>query len=483
MTHQEALSLLEHPAAVLLRSTNAALILGFLSHAFKEQHLTTVPEGRLRALLDAYLEDLRQSDPDGYAMTSAQYLGLWCDDAHQFLRKYYSDDPNEPVFELTSGAEKAFLWLGQLHGPTAFVGTESRLASIFAGLDDLLQNTTTDLNTRIDQLEVQARTIQREIDQIMTTGVVPNYTPVQINERFALIATAGSELLSDFRRVEENFKRIAQEIAEGHAQPDFTKGAILGNMLDAEDALQQSAQGQSFHAFWNLLLAPERTAKFEEDLQKVLALPQLSDTLKANRLLKHLIRQLLNEGEKVSASHQRMAANLRRVLDTTRAADRAQVQRLIKDIHTLAIKLRTNPPEMPIWEVEEVPEFYNSMSRPLWQAPENINGHTTITVADDTVSPELLKQFSNLPDVRLSTLRKNVSVCLADNMTVPLIMVLDRFPPRHGVTDILGYLIIATENPAHNIAHETEPIMVPGHPAPTLWNVPKVLFCRPSSHE
>ena len=63
MTYQEIKILLEHPAAGLLRSQNAAMVLGFLSHAFKAQHRATLPEGQLRALLDAYLEDLRHDDP------------------------------------------------------------------------------------------------------------------------------------------------------------------------------------------------------------------------------------------------------------------------------------------------------------------------------------------------------------------------------------------------------------------------------------
>jgi len=164
---------------------------------------------------------------------------VWCDDAHGFLRKYYGDDPKEPLFELSSGSEKALLWLEQLQ-QTGFVGTESRLESIFAGLDDLLRNSTSDVGERIKQLSEEISKTQAEIDHIRATGFVPTYTPVQINERFARLLTTARELLGDFRLVEENFKRIAQQIAEEHAKPGFTKGAILGHMLDADDALRKS---------------------------------------------------------------------------------------------------------------------------------------------------------------------------------------------------------------------------------------------------
>lgn len=477
VTYQEIKILLEHPAAGLLRSQNAAMVLGFLSHAFKAQHRATLSEGQLRALLDAYLEDLRHDDPEGYPMTSAQYLGIWCDDTHRFLRKFYSEDSNEPVFELTSGSEKALLWMEQLQGNTGFVGTESRLESIFAGLDDILKNTTTDVNVRIQQLQADAARIQEEIDRIRATGAVPIYTPVQVNERFALMVSTARELLSDFRLVEENFKQIAQEIAEHHAKPEFTKGDILGRMLDADDALKKSEQGQSFYAFWGLLLATERRQKFQESLQNVLSLQDLNERLKNNPLLRNLISHLLIEGEKVLDSHQRMTTNLRRVLDTTRAIDRAQVQSLIKDIHSLAVRVKTDPPDASIWSVEIPNEFFNTMSRPLWQAPDAVNAVTGVEVADDRISLELLKKFSNLPHIRLLELRKNVDTCLNESSTMTLEMVLDRHPPKYGITEVLGYLIVALENQKHYVGEEEDVITIPGR-MPSRWRVPKVLFCQ-----
>jgi hypothetical protein len=477
VTYQEITILLDHPAAGLLRSQNAAMVLGYLSHAFKAQHRATLPEGQLRALLDAYLEDLRHADPEGYPMTSAQYLGIWCDDAHRFLRKYYVEGSTEPVFELTSGSEKALLWMEQLQGTGGFVGTESRLESIFTGLDDILRNTTTDVNVRIQQLQTDAARIQEEIDRIRATGAVPVYTPVQVNERFALMLATARELLGDFRLVEENFKRIAQEIAEHHARPEFTKGAILGHMLDADDALKKSEQGQSFYAFWGLLLATERRQKFQESLQNVLSLQDLNERLKNNPLLTNLISNLLIEGEKVLDSHQRMTTNLRRVLDTTRAIDRAQVQSLIKDIHSLAVTVKASPPEESVWAVEQSIEFFNSMSRPLWQAPEAIGVVKSVEVADDRISLEMLKKFSNLPHIRLLELRKNVDACLEESSTMTLAMVLDRHPPKYGMTEVLGYLIVALENQKHYVGDEEDVITIPGR-SPARWRVPKVLFCK-----
>ena len=296
MDFQEFKQLLTFPAVGLLRSDNASMVLGFLFRAFKSQHRTGLPEGQIRAMLEAYLEETREADPEKYSMSAAQYLALWCDNSHQYLRKYLLDDATEAIFELTSGSEKALLWMEQLSGSTGFVGTESRLDSIFRGLDDLLLNTTTDVDVRVKQLEAEEARIREEIDRIRTTGVVPTYTAVQINERFAQLLSTARELMGDFRLVEDNLKRIAQTIAEEHSKPETTKGSILGNMLDAEESLRKSEQGQSFYAFWALLLSGERQQQFLDALAKVMSLSDLHERLRANSMLSNLVQHLLVEG-------------------------------------------------------------------------------------------------------------------------------------------------------------------------------------------
>jgi hypothetical protein len=479
MDYQEIRQLMTYPAIDLLRSDNAAMVLGFLYRAFKAQHRAVLPEGQLRAMLESYLEELRQSDPEKYPMTSAQYLGTWCDTAHQYLRKYLLEDSDDPQFELTAGSEKALLWLEQLSGTTGFVGTESRLDSIFKGLDDLLLNTTKDPNVRVKQLEEEAARIREEIDRIRVAGSAPTYSAVQVNERFAQMLTTTRELLSDFRRVEDNFKRIAQEIAEKYAQPGVTKGAIVGHMLDADEALRHSEQGQSFYAFWKLLLSDQRRQQFQVALQQVLSLPDLNDRLKDSPLLRDMIRHLQIEGEKVLDSSQRMATNLRRVLDTTRAADRTKVQELIKEIHTMAVRLRANPPQGDILMVEEYPEIFASMSRPLFEPKTALNELKGVEVANDEMSVADLERLASLPDIQLEPLIRNVEACLEQQPTVTLENVLDRFPPEHGMLQVLGYIMVAIRNPKHWVGQEEEyQVITIAGPTPTRWRVPRILYCK-----
>lgn len=477
MEFHEIRLLLDQTAVRALRGQNAAMVLAFLHRAFKRQLRVAVTEGELQATLENYLDDLRQGEPDAYPDSAADYLNRWCEDSHGFLRKYYGDSGEEPLFELTSGSEKALIWLESLR-QTGFVGTESRLQNIFNGLEEILKFSNADAEDRVARLLEEMARIQAEIDRIRATGSVRTFSPVEIKERFALILAMARELVGDFRRVEDNFKAIAREIAERHAMPGMTKGAIVGHMLDSHDALRRSDQGQSFFAFWELLVAEDRRERFEQMLKSVLELNELDESLRRDTLLRQLVSHLVIEGEKVVGSHQRMSVNLRRVLDTASLQERRKAHDLIREIQTLALAVRDETPaEEGFFELTEFPEVFASMSRHLWQAAASADFGGPIGEADGTLGLDELRRFRNLPQIQLNRLRKNVEACLDQYPSVNLQQVLERFPPRHGMMEIIGYLIVASSERRHLLAEDPMLIELPP-PSRQRWRVPMALFCR-----
>jgi hypothetical protein len=101
----ETQRLIDHPAVRLLRSQNGALTLTFLHRAFKEHHTISVPESHLRARLENFLDEARENRPGAYTQTAADYLTTWCGTEQLPLKKFYSDEADEPVFELTTAAD------------------------------------------------------------------------------------------------------------------------------------------------------------------------------------------------------------------------------------------------------------------------------------------------------------------------------------------------------------------------------------------
>jgi len=139
----ETQRLVDHAAVRLLRSSNAALTLTFLHRAFKEHHTISVPESHLRARLENFLDEARRHSPGAYSQNASEYLASWCGTEQLLLKKLYSDEVEEPVFELTTAAERAMQWLEDLHS-RPFISAESRFELIFRQLEEIALFSTPD---------------------------------------------------------------------------------------------------------------------------------------------------------------------------------------------------------------------------------------------------------------------------------------------------------------------------------------------------
>jgi len=476
----ETSHLLAHPAVRLLRSPHAAFTLTFLHRAFKEHQTVSVPESHLRARLENFLDEARALEPDSYAQSAADYLAAWCGQEQLLLKKLFSEEAEEPVFELTKAAERAMRWLEDLQA-RPFVGAESRLELIFRQLEEIALLASPDTERRLDALRAQQDALQAEIDALQAGEAAATLTPVQLTERFANTLDLARALTSDFRELEDNFKEVARSLAEAQARPGATKGRIVGQLLDTHAALKESPQGQSFYAFWNLLCSPERQQRLRELVRSAYQLEAIDTGLRANRLLERLSSRLLVEGERVVRSNERTAATLRRALESAISGEDQRLRQLVREIQQLALACRDAPPEDDsFFTLPAPPELFASFSRGSWEPDTAGRVAGALTFATHTLDLALIERFRALTDLNLARLREHLRACLLGSSTVLLSDVLARFPPRDGVLEIVGYLVIALQDAAHYVpADQFAEIILPGDDgAPARWRVPQVLFGR-----
>src|SRR5262249_30392428 len=272
-------------------------------------------------------------------------------------------------------AERAMQWLEDLQAKP-FVGAESRLEIIFRQLEDIVLFSTPDAERRIAALRSQQDALQTQIDEIEATPTAEAFTSVQLTERFANALDLARGLAGDFRQLEENFREVARVLAEEQTKPGTTKGRIVGQLLDTHAALKESSQGQSFYAFWKLLSSPERQERWRELVREVYQLEGIDTSLRANRLIEKLSSRLLIEGERVVRSNERMAATLRRALESISTGEDRRLRELVREIQQLALAWRNSPPsDDSFYDLAGPPEIFTSFSRTFWQ-PEAA-GHTT----------------------------------------------------------------------------------------------------------
>jgi Protein of unknown function (DUF3375) len=235
---------LENSATIkLLRSRNAALVLSFLHQQFKVTQSISITQTELETKLGDFIEYLQNDDAENYPRLPKEYLSDWCDD--RLLSKTF-ESGDEPVFKLTSDTEKAIAWIEDLQQRDEFVGTESRFLQIFSLLKEIQDRSTTDVETRIAQLEQERDRVQEQIDRIRQTGETDLYSQTQLQERFILTDKLARQLIADFRDIEQNFQSLTRKVQQAQLAQDSRKGTVLGQVLDADVELKESDQGRSF---------------------------------------------------------------------------------------------------------------------------------------------------------------------------------------------------------------------------------------------
>ncbi|ACL18693.1 conserved hypothetical protein [Desulfitobacterium hafniense DCB-2] len=173
----------------------------FLYREFIAENRRQIAEQELISHLEGFIELLNQGRDDFlFPRSGRKYLDDWANDEHCWLRKFYPPGQDEPYFDVTSLAQKAIEWLLSLR-QQVFIGTESRLITVFELLHQTVERSETDPNLRLAELERRKVEIEQEIIRVQK-GQVERLDETQIKERFWQAMTTAREILVDFRAVE-----------------------------------------------------------------------------------------------------------------------------------------------------------------------------------------------------------------------------------------------------------------------------------------
>jgi flagellar motility protein MotE (MotC chaperone) len=136
---------------------------------------------------------------------------------------------DEPRYDLTAAAEDVVRWVESLSGRD-FVATQSRLTSIFAVLKALVQQSETDPEVRLAELQRQRDGVDAEMQRIRH-GDIKVMTAPEALDHFQQLTTLAKDLLSDFREVEQNFRKLDRQVREQIATWDGTQGELLASIF------------------------------------------------------------------------------------------------------------------------------------------------------------------------------------------------------------------------------------------------------------
>jgi len=432
-----------HPAWRLLLADHAPLIATFLQQVFIAPNVRLISQADLVSKLEDQLFQLRETlGEDAFPKTAIQYLDDWAQNDKGWMRKFYPLDSDEPHFDLTPATEKVIGWLESLT-QRAFVGTESRLMTVFELLKQIAEGSETNPQLRIAELEKRQAEIDDDISRIHS-GDLDILDETSLKDRFQQLTGIARELLTDFREVEQNFRDLDHSVREKIALWEGAKGELLEQIFGERDIITDSDQGKSFRAFWDFLMSPSRQDELSALLETVLALPVITG-LSPDRRLKRVHYDWLEAGEHTQRTVAQLSQQLRRYLDDQAYLENRRIMNVLHGIETKTLALRESQPQGAFGEIDaSSPGIQLPMERPLYSPPlKPVINDAILAGEDESLDTDILFDQVVVDKARLEgELRK----ALQQRTQVTLAELIDYCPLEQGLAELLAWLSMASHD-------------------------------------
>lgn len=467
-------------ALKLLRSGHFSLITGFLYQVFVVTNRRSVPYQELIVLLEQYLFDIKESyGEDKFPKSARSYLDDWINNKGGYLRKYLTEDSNEPECDLLPEVEKVLHWLEELQG-RQFVGTESRLKLLLDMINELVQGASEDPQQKLQQLQARKVEIEQAIAAV-ERGQDLSFSATQVRERLYLLSDMSRQLLGDFRQVEANFRQLDKDSRKTIGTGGNLKGEVLDKIFEHQDVIDDSDEGQSFSAFFELLMTPQMRNVMRENLQMLQQHEQGREVIQNDRLLMNLYGWLLDAGGKVNATRQQITDQLRRYIQE-QSQDTRRVLEIIREFEIEAHLFQDSDKECDFISLYGMQaEIDPLFSRHLWEPKqdEQLDSQTALVESEPEVDFSQLMALSHINEHQL---QHNILQCLMNNHgQITLAEVLAFYPLEFGLDELLTYVKLACEQvvTANVDRHHKQHVSWQPEPGVTRTvSIPKITFVR-----
>ena len=431
-----------HPAWRLLRSDHAALVASFLHRVFVAPNVRVMAAADLAEALEDELYALRQHlGDDAFPKPGLDYLNDWAAPDKAWLRKFYRPGTDEAQFDLTPATEKAIAWLAQL-SERQFVGTESRLLTLFDLLKQMSEGSEADPAKRIAELHRKRAEIDAEIAQVLS-GDVPLLDETALKDRFLQFIQGARELLTDFREVEHNFRQLDRRVRERIALWEGSKGALLEDIMGERDAISDSDQGKSFRAFWDFLLSSRRQEELTALLDRVLTLPAVAQ-LNPDARTRRVHYDWMEAGEHTQRTVAQLSQQMRRFLDDQAWLENRRIMDILHSIESKALALRDAPPAGAVMAIaESCADIELAMERPMFTpAVKPIIADLALQAGDEDIDPSALFVQVVVDQARII---RHIRHALQDRAQITLHELVTAQPLQQGLAELVAYLQLGSE--------------------------------------
>lgn len=472
---------LQHPAWRLMRSDHAALVASFLHRVFVVPNVRVMSQADLVEALEDELYALRLRVGDAsFPGGALHYLNEWAAPEKGWLRKFYKTGTDDAQFDITPATEKAIAWLTQLT-ERQFVGTESRLLTLFDLLKQMSEGSDTDPERRMAELVRKRAEIDAEIERV-ATGDMPVLDETALKDRFQQFMQGSRELLSDFREVEHNFRMLDRRVRERIAQWEGGKGALLEDIMGERDAIADSDQGRSFRAFWDFLLSSRRQDELTDLLERVLTLPAVA-SLEPDPRTRRMHHDWVVAGEHTQRTVAALSQQLRRFLDDQAWLENRRIMDIMRSLEGRALSVRDQLPTGTFMEVANTRASIDLiMERPLHTpAFKPVINDLVLQAEDSDIDAQALFEQIMIDKARLA---RHIRQMLQERDQVTLRDLVAAQPLEQGLAELITYLQMGNDGFSSSVDEQTmEDIEWFGEDASgevvrRVARLPRVIFMR-----
>jgi hypothetical protein len=462
------------PAWKLLRADNAALLLSFLGRVFVDENVRSISGAELVMRLDDHLYALNARLGEGtFPRPAKAYLDDWSAPEAGWLRKYYPAGSDEAHFDATPAVEKALAWVRSIKS-RSFVGTESRLNTVFELLRQMAFGSETDVSVRLAELQRRRAVIDQEIERVRG-GDVEVMDAAAVRDRYQQFSATARGLLADFREVEANFRTLDRELRERIAAWSGSKGELLDEVLGDRSAIAESDQGKSFHAFYDFLLSRDKQEEFTTLLDRVQRLAAIGE---ADPRMRRIHYDWLDAGERTQGTVRLLSEQLRRFLDDQVWLENRRVIDILRSIESSALKLREHPGAPVTREIDRTsPAVVLPMERPLYRPRARLTLDSSgMQDSEGEIDVSQLFEQIYVDPARLS---RGVQLALRERQQIGLGQLLEDQPLEQGLAELVTYLSLT--DPAFDVVFDdqaSEQVRYSRDGGVRVATVPRVTFAR-----
>ncbi|MDR2566759.1 MAG: DUF3375 domain-containing protein [Bifidobacteriaceae bacterium] len=434
----------ESAAWALLRADNAPVIVAVLGrHLGGEERRLPAPV--LAERVEEDLADLRSDFPE-LTRTAVGYLTAWREQG--FLVRRVVPGYREETLELSDAALAALAFIASL-GEDRQAVTASRLETILERVHALNVATDPRVETRLAALEAQRAELDREIDRVRS-GRFEVLAAADAVERAADILALAAALPADFARVRRQIEEINQSLVRRLVEDQDSRGRVLEEIFAGIDQLEESEAGRSFDGFHALVSDPERSGRFDDDVEAILE-REFAERLPADQAhaLRRMLPTLQDTSREVRDVMTSLGRSLRRFVQSEEHGRARRVHQLLQGAAGAALAasdkarlldptgFRLDQTSVATAAIGELSLRDPSTSRslePLEEAP---------SLPADL---DALAALARESDIDFRELRESVAAAVRARGACTIAEVLEDRPATQGLASVIGLLVLALKH-------------------------------------